>query len=273
MPESDRGQLPHVPAELTERRRGGGRGLGDDREAELWRPLRIPRWTAAAPSRQIAQCRAAPVKIRSRPSAAQTVPPCVRSSRREGTRQAEGRAGTLADGRPQARDRPRRGADQGAPDRDLRHRPAHPELGRLGPADHQHAADARSRVRRRGGRDRRRGDRRQRRRPGQRRGPPGLRQVPELSGRAPPPVPQHDRPGRRPGRRVRRVRRAARLQRLGAPGAGRPGRGRDLRPVRQRRAHRALLPAGRRGRADHRRGPDRHHGRRRRQARRLPGTW
>ena len=51
---------------------------------------------------------------------------------------------------------------------------------------------------------------------------------------------------------------------------GRPRRRRDLRPVRQRRAHRAVLPAGRRGRADHRRRPDRHHGRRRRPPRRRP---
>ena len=36
----------------------------------------------------------------------------------------------------------------------------------------------------------------------------------------------------------------------------------DPRPVRQRDAHRALVRPGRRGRADHRRRPDRHHGRR-----------
>ena len=35
---------------------------------------------------------------------------------------------------------------------------------------------------------------------------------------------------------------------------------RDLRPARQRDAHRALVRPGRRGRADHRRRPDRHHG-------------
>ena len=38
-------------------------------------------------------------------------------------------------------------------------------------------------------------------------------------------------------------------------------RGRDLRSVRQRRAYRAVVSRARRGRADHRRGSDRHHGR------------
>lgn len=197
-------------------------------------------------------------------------PPARQEPRREGTRQEAGRARTVADRRPGARDRPRRRAHQGAAHRHLRHRPAHPQVGRLGAADHPHPDDHRPRVRRRGRGARPGGHRRQRRRPGQRRGPPGLRQVPQLPGRAAPPVPQHGGPGRQPGRRVRRVRRAPRLQRLGAPGAGRPGRGGDLRPVRQRRAHRALLPAGRRGRAGHRRWPDRHHGGRGRQARRCP---
>ena len=49
-------------------------------------------------------------------------------------------------------------------------------------------------------------------------------------------------------------------------------RRRDLRPVRQRRAHGALVPGARRGRADHRRRPDRHHGRGRRAARRARAT-
>ena len=40
----------------------------------------------------------------------------------------------MAHGRAGARDRPRRRADQGAAHRDLRHRPAHPVLGRLGAA-------------------------------------------------------------------------------------------------------------------------------------------
>ena len=50
----------------------------------------------------------------------------------------------------------------------------------------------------------------------------------------------------------------------------RTGGRRDLRPVRQRRAHRAVVPAGRRGRADHRRRADRADGGRCRPARRRP---
>ena len=73
----------------------------------------------------------------------------------------------------------------------------------------------------------------------------------------------------RPGL-LRRVPRAAGEQPL--PGArGRPRRDRhDLRPVRQRHAHRAELRHGRRGRPDHRRRADRRDGRGDRRARRRP---
>ena len=50
----------------------------------------------------------------------------------------------------------------------------------------------------------------------------------------------------------------------------RPRRGGYLRPVRQRRAHRAHLPGPRRGRAHHRGRPDRDHGGHRRPSRRRP---
>ena len=94
-----------------------------------------------------------------------------------------------------------------------------------------------------------------------RRGPPGLRPLPQLHGRPPPPVRAHRGDRRQPHRRVRRVHRAADDQRLAPPPGHRPRRGVDLRPVRQRHAHRAGVPGARRGRADHRRRADRDHGR------------
>ena len=60
------------------------------------------------------------------------------------------------------------------------------------------------------------------------------------------------------------------IERLAPPGRHRPRRRGDLRPVRQRRAHRAQLPGPRRGRAHHRRRPDRDHGGDRRPPRRRP---
>ena len=74
--------------------------------------------------------------------------------------------------------------------------------------------------------------------------------------------------GRQPARRVRRIHRAADVEHL-APqrnGIHRGGR-RHLRPLRQRRAHRALVSGAGRGRADHGRGAHRHHGHSRRKAR------
>ena len=168
----------------------------------------------------------------------------------------------MAAGRAGAADRAGRGAGQGAADGAVRHRPAHPGLGPLGAEERAGRTGHRARVLRRGGADRRRRPRGQGRRPGQRRGPPGLRALPQLPGRPAAPVHQHQGPGRaRPGR-VRGVRRTAGRQRVGAQRPGRAGRGGDLRPVRERRAHRAVVPGRRRGRADHRRRSDRDHGRR-----------
>ena len=171
------------------------------------------------------------------------------------------RGGARAGGRHQRRQDPR------PRDGDLRHRPPHPPLGRLGPADDPRAARGRARVRGRGGRGRL--ERERLPAGGQRggRGPRRVRAVPQLHGGTAPAVRPLDRPRRPAPRRVRRVRRAADDERL-AP-LGRRGRGRrcDLRPVRQRGAHGARVPRARRGRARHRRRSDRLHGGRGRPAR------
>ena len=176
-------------------------------------------------------------------------------------RQSPPGARPLARGCPGARRRHQRRPDPGRPDRDLRHRPAHPRLGRLGAEDDPGRVGDRPRVRRRRGRGRRQRDRLRAGRSGLRRGPPGLRPLPQLHGRAAPPVRAHRGDRGQPHRRVRRVHRAADDQRLASPPGHRPRRGVDLRPVRQRHAHGAGVPGARRGRADHRRRADRDHGR------------
>ena len=100
-----------------------------------------------------------------------------------------------------------------------------------------------------------------RRRDRQRRRPRRLRPLPQLPRRPPASVQGHEGRRRQPARRVRRVPLAADDQRLGPRPGHRPRRAVDLRPVRQRGAHGALVRRARRGRADHRRRPDRHHGR------------
>ena len=161
---------------------------------------------------------------------------------------------------PGAGDRDQRRPDPGPQDRDLRHRPAHPLLGRVGAEDDPGAARDRARVRRR---DRRRRLERERLPSGrhrQRRGPRRLRPVPQLHGRPAAPVRALDRPRRAAARRLRRARGAADDEHL-APLAGhRRGRGRDLRPLRERRPHGAHVSGARRGRPRHRRRPDRLHG-------------
>jgi Alcohol dehydrogenase GroES-like domain len=82
-------------------------------------------------------------------------------------------------------------------------------------------------------------------------GTPGLRALLPLPRRPPPPVRAHARHRRQHDRRVRRPHRAADDERLAPPRGHRPRRGGGLRPVRQRRAHRARLAGARRGRADH----------------------
>ena len=74
----------------------------------------------------------------------------------------------------------------------------------------------------------------------QRRGPRRLRPLPQLHGRPPPPVRAHQRRRRQPARRVRRVLIALPMTNVWhhADGIDRRRR-RDLRPVRQRRPHRA----------------------------------
>ena len=101
-----------------------------------------------------------------------------------------------------------------------------------------------------------------------RRGPCRLRPLPQLHGRPPPPVRAHVGRRRQPAGRVRRADRPADDEHLASPRRGRPRRRVDLRPVRQRGAHRAAVPGAGRGRADHRRRADRLHGGRRRPPRR-----
>ena len=103
-----------------------------------------------------------------------------------------------------------------------------------------------------------------------RRGPCRLRPLPQLHGRPPPPVRAHVGGRRQPAGRVRRADRPADDEHLAPPRRDRPRRRVDLRPVRQRGAHRAAVPGAGRGRADHRRRADRLHGDRRRPPRRRP---
>ena len=133
----------------------------------------------------------------------------------------------------------------------------------LGAEDDPGADGRRPRVLRRDRRDRQRGARLQARRPRLRRRPHHLRPLPQLPRRAPPPVPQHRRRRRQPPGLLRRVPGDPGGQRVQARRRDLRRRRLDLRSVRQRHAHRALVRPGRRGRADHRRRPDRHHGRRR----------
>ena len=84
--------------------------------------------------------------------------------------------------------------------------------------------------------------------------------LPQLPRRAPPPLPQHGRRGRQPRGRVRRISGDPGVQRVQDPGRHSRRDRRDLRPVRQRDAHGAVVQPRRRGRAHHRRGTDRHHG-------------
>ena len=125
------------------------------------------------------------------------------------------------------------------------------------------AARDRPRVRRRGRRGRLQRDRLRARRPGQRRGPPGLRALPQLHGRA--------------GGTCARTPQGIGVNRTGAfaeyialPMTNvwhhDPDIDRDVAaifdPFGNAVAHRARVPGPRRGRPDHRRRADRHHGRR-----------
>ena len=87
-----------------------------------------------------------------------------------------------------------------AQDRDLRHRPAHLRLGRLGAGDDPGADGRRPRVRRRDRRGRLERARTSRRRPRQRRGPRRLRPLPQLPGGPAPPVRAHVGRRRQPAR-------------------------------------------------------------------------
>ncbi|SOT45293.1 hypothetical protein F01_500161 [Burkholderia cenocepacia] len=141
-------------------------------------------------------------------------------------------------------------------------------MGRLGAEDDSGADARRPRIRRRDRRDGAGSARLRDRRSRVRRRSHHVRFLPQLSRRAPASVPQHGGRRREPRRRVRRIPGDSGIQRV-QDSAGDFRRSRvDLRSVRQRDAHGVVVQPRRRGRADHRRGPDRHHGRRDRQARR-----
>ena len=133
-------------------------------------------------------------------------------------------------------------------------------MGRVG-AENDPGADARrSRVR---GRDRRAGPggaRVRDRRPRLGRGPHHVRLLPQLPRRPTAPLPQHGGRRRQPRGRVRRVPRDPGVQRVPHPRRDPRRDRRDLRPVRQRDAHGAVVQPRRRGRAHHRRRADRLHG-------------
>ena len=183
---------------------------------------------------------------------------------------AQARARHLDGGRAGARDRPQRRADQGREDRDLRHRHPHLQLGRTG-----------------------------RRRPSRCRWSSATSSAARSSRLGSEVHGLHSSATASPAKATSPAATAATAAPAGATSAATPsasastGRAaspstscipafnafqlpdddprrdrRDLRPVRQRRAHRAVLRPGRRGRADHRRRPDRHHGGRDRPARR-----
>ena len=151
--------------------------------------------------------------------------------RREGA--GEGSTGTRAVARRgrTAETRRRRRADPGPQDVDLRHRPAHPPVGRVGAGDDSGADGRRSRVHGGDRRARRRCRRPRGRSAGRRRGPHHVRSLSQLQGRATRVLSQPHRCRRHPARGVRRVR--------GAPGPERVLRARPHRRQRRRRARSA----------------------------------
>ena len=189
---------------------------------------------------------------------------------REGTRQSTPRARAVARRRPEADSRRSRCVDQGSQDIDLRHRPAHPPLGRLGAVDHSGADGRRSRVH---GRDR--GARRRcggagGRPTGRRRGARDVRSLPQLQRRPTRVLPQSHRRRRDPARGLRRIRRDPLGERVRRSAAHRRQRRRGARSVGKCHPHLASIRCRRRGRADHRGRPDRHPGDGDRAAHRRP---
>ena len=106
------------------------------------------------------------------------------------------------------------------------------------------------------------------RRPRLRRRTHHVRLLPQLPCRPPPSVPQHCRCRCEPPGRVRAVPVDPGGQHFQAAGLHQRRRRLDSRSVRQRHSHGAGIQHGGRGRADHRRRPDRHHGGRHRPLRR-----
>ena len=171
---------------------------------------------------------------------------------------------------PGTRDRHQRRSDPRRPHIDLRHRRAHLRVERVGAQDHPRAHGGGTRVRRRSRRGRIQRRRLLSGRRRERRGARGLRALPELPGGPAPPLRADHGRGGEPSRGLRRVHRSAHGQRLAPQSLDQPGDRLHLRPVRQRRAHRAHFPGAGRGCADHGRRSHRHDGGGRGAPRRSP---
>ena len=165
---------------------------------------------------------------------------------------AAGRTGTLR--------RTQRRAHQGAPLGDLRHRHAHIQLGCLGAENRPRAHGRRPRILRGNRRAGQRSARLQHRRSRIGRRPHHLRALPQLPGRPAASVPQHLERGREPPRGIRRISDHSGDQRVQIAARHRRRNRIHSRSVRQRHAHGAGVQRRRRGCADHRRRPHRHHG-------------
>ncbi len=177
----------------------------------------------------------------------------------EGTGEEPPRARPVAGGCSRTGVRHQRRADPRALHRHLRHRCPYLRLGRVGAEDDSGADGDWPRVCRRDRRSRLERERLSSRRHRQRRRARHLRALPQLPCRPPASVRVHLRRRRESPRCLRGICRAADEQHLAARAECEPGGRRDLRSVRQRSAHGALVPGAGRRCADHRRRADRHH--------------
>ena len=189
----------------------------------------------------------------------------------EGAREGRARAGALDGGRRHPDAGRRRGADPGPQDVDLRHRPAHPPLGRSGRRRRSRcrwssATSSWARSRRLGAEVRR-----PRGRPaGRRRGPHHLRSLPQLQGRPPRVLPQPHRRRCHPSGAFAEYVVFPPQNVFAVPDHIDDDVAAVLDPL-GNATHTALaLRRGRRGRADHRCRPDRRDGHRDRPPHRRP---
>ena len=187
------------------------------------------------------------------------------SSTDEGSGQSQGRARHLDGGHRQSRrGRAQRRTDQDQPNRDLRHRHPHLPVGRLGKQQHDPRSDGgRPRVRRRDRRVRRRGARFRAGRPRVGRRSHHLRRLPQLPCRPAPFVPEH----RRESVSIAQARSPSTcavpaFNVFKLPDAISDDMAAILDPLGNATHTALVVRSRRRRRPDHRRRPDRHHGRR-----------